>query len=277
MSREAVLEQVQILKAHGYREIVLTGVDLGSWGRDRAEGSLAGLLESLVACEHGSGRRGDAPGSVRFRLSSLEPLEVDETLLDVIESSGDRVARHLHLPLQSGADSVLRRMGRPYSAAQYLDVMERVARRLPDAALGADVIVGFPGEADDEFQETVALVKASPLTYLHVFAYSDRPGTRAATMEPKILPQIIRERSRYLRDLGVFKRAAFCDRLAGSEQRALVLRERSVDGRSVGLTGNYMEVLVDSDKNMRNHFVRVRLDGTSSDGRWDTTLLEKEE
>jgi len=277
MSKDAVLEQVQILTAHGYREIVLTGVDLGSWGRDKnAWGSLAELLDSLVRCQNGGGRHGDVPKNARFRLSSLEPLEVDETLLDVIQGSGDDVARHLHLPLQSGSDSVLRQMGRPYSAEQYLEVLHRIVRRLPDTALGADVIVGFPGETDEQFRETVSLIEASPLTYLHVFSYSDRPGTRAATMGPKIPPHIIRDRSRSLRDLGVRKKAAFCDSLYGSEQRALVLAERSSDGRSVGLTGNYMEVLVDDDEDMPNRFVRVRLDEALPDGRWDATLLEKE-
>jgi threonylcarbamoyladenosine tRNA methylthiotransferase MtaB len=277
MSKDAVLEQVRILTSHGYREIVLTGVDLGSWGRDKAEGSLAELLESLLHHQSGRGRHDDAPRSVRFRLSSLEPLEVDETLLDVIRDSGDKVARHLHLPLQSGADSILCQMGRPYSSEKYLEVVDCVARRLPDVALGADVIVGFPGETNEQFQETVSLIEASPLTYLHVFAYSDRPGTRAATMEPKIPPQIIRERSQCLRDLGVRKKAAFYDRLSGSEQRALVLAEQSTDGRSVGLTGNYMEVLVDGDEDMPNRFVRVQLEETLPDGRWDATLLQKEE
>ncbi len=168
-------------------------------------------------------------------------------------------------------------MGRPYSAAQYLEVATNLARRFPDAALGADVIVGFPGETDDEFEDTLSLVEHSPLTYLHVFAYSDRPGTRASLMEPKIDPETIKERSLRLRALGERKKAAFRDSLVGTEQRVLVLKERSTDGRLIGLTGNYLEVLVAADDTLVNQFVRVRLEGRLPDDRLESTLLRREE
>jgi threonylcarbamoyladenosine tRNA methylthiotransferase MtaB len=199
---------------------------------------------------------------------------VNEALIAVVESSGDRLARHFHLPLQSGADSVLARMGRPYSAARYLEVALGLARRLPDSALGADVIVGFPGETEAEFAETLALVEASPLTYLHVFGYSDRPGTRAAAMEPKVRPEVIKERSERLRALGARKKAAFCAAMAGTEQTVLLLEEQAADGRLVGLTGNYLQVLSDGGKTPANQFVRVRLDRPSADGLWEVTILE---
>ena len=203
-----VLAQVRSLAASGYREVVLTGIDLGSWGRDTGEGSLADLLRVLVA----------ESAVDRYRLSSVEPLEMDAALLDVIEAAGERVAQHFHLPLQSGSDSVLRRMGRPYSAAEYLEVVRSVAARFPEAALGADVIVGFPGETEEEFQETLAFVADSPLTYLHVFSYSDRPGTPAAAMKPKVQPEVIQERNARLRALGQEKKTAFRTRLVGTEQ-----------------------------------------------------------
>jgi threonylcarbamoyladenosine tRNA methylthiotransferase MtaB len=205
----------------------------------------------------------------RLRLSSIEPLEVDASLLDVIESGGERVARHLHLPLQSGSSSVLSRMGRPYTPAEYLTVANAIGRRFPDAALGADVIVGFPGETEAEFEETLALVESSPLTYLHVFAYSDRPGTRASAMTPKTHPATIQERSLRLRALGMQKNDSFRGRLSGTEQRVLVLNERSADGRLVGLTGNYMEVLVGKDEILANRFVQVQLEQSLPDGRWE--------
>jgi threonylcarbamoyladenosine tRNA methylthiotransferase MtaB len=276
LPQAAILEQMRRLASYGYREVVLTGIDLGSWGRDRAEGSLADLLAALVGeetpCTPGDGR----PLTQRYRLSSVEPLEVDDALIEVFESSGDSLARHFHVPLQSGADSVLARMGRPYTGAQYLEVVHGLARRLPDSALGADVIVGFPGETEAEFAETLSLVEASPLTYLHVFGYSDRPGTRAAAMEPKVHPEVIKERSERLRALGARKKAAFGAAMAGSEQTVLVLEERAADGRLVGLTGNYLQVLLDGGRTPANRFVRVRLDRSPADGLWEALLLERE-
>ena len=271
MPAALVQEHTRSLSKNGYREVVLTGIDLGGWGKDSGEGSLADLVRMLLT---------DSPVGYtplgRLRLSSVEPLEVTPALLDAVQDAGDRVAHHLHLPLQSGADSVLRRMARPYSAAQYLAVAREVAGRFPEMALGADVIVGFPGETEDEFQATLDLVEASPLAYLHVFAYSDRPGTAAQTMEPKITPEVIKERSARLRALGARKKESFRDRLTGSRQRVLVLEEQSPDGLLVGLTGNYMEVLVDHDDTLPNRFVQVSLDRPLSDGRWETTLLERE-
>jgi len=266
MRRAEVFEQVRLLAARGYREVVLTGIDLGSWGRDTGEGTLAGLVDVLLA-EGGVGR---------YRLSSIEPLEVDAALLDVIGQGGDRVAHHFHLPLQSGSDAVLRRMGRPYSTVEYLEVVTELARRFPDATLGADVIAGFPGETDEEFEQTLTLIEQSMLNYLHVFSYSDRPGTRAASMGPKISPETLHERSMRLIAQGARKKAAFRGSLRGTEQRALVLKERAPDGRSVGLTGNYMEVLVAGGDDMVNEFARVRLLGSLPDGRCECDLLRVE-
>jgi threonylcarbamoyladenosine tRNA methylthiotransferase MtaB len=268
MPQAAVLEQVRLLTARDYREVVLTGINLGSWGRDTDEGPLANLLRLLLEDRAPEGDPVD-----RLRLSSIEPLEIDASLLDVIEGAGERVAHHFHLPLQSGSPSVLSRMGRPYTAEEYLHVAHTIARRFPDAALGADVIVGFPGETEAEFEETLALVERSPLTYLHVFAYSDRPGTRASTMSPKIPPETIHERSLRLRSLGMQKNDSFRGRLSETEQRVLVLNERATDGRLVGLTGNYMEVLVGDDETLVNRFVRVRLERTLPDRRWEGRVL----
>ena len=266
MPEADVLEQVRRLTARDYQEVVLTGIDLGRWGKDSGAGSLADLLALLV--EQG--------GASRYRLSSIEPMELDGALLDVIERAGDRVARHFHLPLQSGSDPVLRRMGRPYSAAEYLDVTKGLVHRFPDAALGADVIVGFPGETDPEFEETCSFIEHAPLTYLHVFSYSDRPGTRASLMEPKVDPDTIRERSVRLRELGERKNALFRHALAGTDQRALVLKERTPEGLLLGLTGNYQEVLLEGDATLANRFVRVRMSRPLTDGRWETVLVHEE-
>jgi len=264
MPATEVLRQVKLLGERGFQEVVLTGINLGSWGRDTGEGTVADLLELLLA---------ECSQPYRFRLSSIEPLDVDCRLLQVIAQAGERVARHLHLPLQSGSDPVLARMGRPYTSDEYLRVVEAVASLLPDAALGADVITGFPGESEREFAETLALLERAPLTYLHVFSYSDRPGTRASRMQPKVAPELIRERTRTLRRLGEQKKAAFRARCRGTEQLALVLKDQTVEGHSIGLTGNYLEVLLPGDNALVNRFVRVRLEQPRSDGRWKASLL----
>lgn len=263
MPRVEVIEQVRLLAQRGFREVVLTGINLGSWGRDTGEGSLAELLRDLAAID----------GPLRFRLSSIEPLEVVPELLSATEDAGDRMAHHFHLPLQSASDAVLRNMNRPYTSADYLTIIGDVARRFPDAALGADVIVGFPGETDRDFADTVTFVERAPLTYIHVFTYSDRPGTAASAMKAKVHPETIHERSVHLRALGEHKRTAFLERMTRTEQRALILRERSHDGRLVALTGNYMEALVAGDDSLMNRFAHVQLERQGADGRWEATLL----
>ncbi|MHB9148926.1 MAG: tRNA (N(6)-L-threonylcarbamoyladenosine(37)-C(2))-methylthiotransferase MtaB [Thermoleophilia bacterium] len=254
-----VLEQVNLLTERGYGEVVLTGIHLGRWGRDTGEGSLADLLESLLR----------ETSALRFRLSSIEPLEVDERLLAVARGAGNRFAEHFHMPLQSGSPSVLRRMNRPYSVADYSSRVLAVREAFPDAAIGADVIVGFPGESNEEFAETLELVDRLPLTYLHVFPYSDRPGTEASRASGKVAPELIAERSARLRALGSAKDADFQGTFAGRELQALVLRQWSDDGRLVSLTGNYIEVLVDGDDDLINEFVLAVPRRREADGRWE--------
>ncbi len=264
MSAAEVLRQVRLLGEQGFQEVVLTGINLGSWGRDTGEGTVADLLDLLL---------GECGQPYRFRLSSIEPLDMDSRLLAVIAQAGERVAHHFHLPLQSGSDAVLARMGRPYTADEYLRVVETVASLFPDAALGADVITGFPGESEQEFAETLALLKAAPLTYLHVFSYSDRPGTRASRMRPKVAPEVIRERTNLLRRLGEQKKETFRARCHGTEQVALVLKDQTSEGLWTGLTGNYLEVLLPEGGTLVNRLVRVRLEQPRSDGRWHVSLL----
>ncbi|MBC7294539.1 MAG: MiaB/RimO family radical SAM methylthiotransferase, partial [Thermoleophilia bacterium] len=263
-----VIAQVKLLEERGFAEVVLTGINLGSWGREWREDGGAALATGRAGpatSETAPATRRAAPppqatdgGSAantttlagllkqlleqtavpRFRLSSIEPLEVDSSLLDVMEAAEERVAHHFHLPLQSGSDAVLRRMNRPYRAAEYLRVVEEIVARFPNAAVGADVIVGFPGESEQEFAQTLTFVERCPLTYLHVFSYSDRPGTPAYDMGPKVAPEVIHERSQRLRQLGERKKAEFRQRIAGSVQTALILREPSPEGMLQGVTGN---------------------------------------
>ncbi|HZJ03079.1 MAG TPA: tRNA (N(6)-L-threonylcarbamoyladenosine(37)-C(2))-methylthiotransferase MtaB [Thermoleophilia bacterium] len=259
-----VLEQVQLLGDRGYREVVLTGIHVGAWGRDLDTGdTLADLLTRLPSVE-----------SVRrFRLSSIEPMELDERVLRAISAAGLRYAGHFHLPLQSGSDNVLRRMNRPYMAADYLARVRQVRGAFPEAALGADVIVGFPGETEEDFEETCTLVTNSPLTYLHVFAYSDRPGTRASAMKGKVGPEIIHERSRRLRELGDQKNRAFQEAFRGRVLEALVLERQGEDDRLIALTGNYLRVAVPVDRRMINRLVPVKLLEPSGEG-WTGKIVE---
>jgi threonylcarbamoyladenosine tRNA methylthiotransferase MtaB len=257
-----VATQVRLLADQGFREVVLTGIHLGAWGRDTGEGSLADLLAALTGFDE----------SLRFRLSSTEPMEVDDRVLRVMEAGGERFAHHLHVPLQSGSDAVLRRMNRPYRGEAYLQRVEAIRGVFPDAAIGADVIVGFPGETDQEFAETLALVERAPLTYLHVFTYSDRPGTRASAMMDKVPPEVIAARGGQVRRLGARKDREFQDRFQGTVLTALVLKDRATDGRLVGLTGNYLEVLVEGGDELKNSFVPVRALRRGDDGRWDGEL-----
>jgi threonylcarbamoyladenosine tRNA methylthiotransferase MtaB len=257
-----VQEQVRILGRQGYAEVVLTGIHLGAWGRDTGEGSLADLLAGLLEVT-------EVP---RYRLSSTEPMEVGDRVLQVMRDSGGRFAEHFHVPLQSGSDAVLRRMNRPYRAGQYADRVLAIRTAFPEAAIGADVIVGFPGETEEEFGESLALVGRLPLTYLHVFAYSDRPGTRSSGMTGKVSPEVIAERSERLRAAGEEKNRRFQEQFRGRTMLALLLRQRAADGRIVGLTGNYLEVLVDGTDEIMNSYAPVRLLDRRPDGRWEAEL-----
>jgi len=262
-----VLHQVRVLAEKGFREVVLTGIHLGSWGTDTGDGTLADLLRTLAT-----------DTSMRhFRLSSTEPLEVDDRVLSVMGGYGDRFAEHFHLPLQSGSDSVLRRMNRPYDAQRYAERVHAVRAAFPDAAIGADVIVGFPGESEAEFQDSLRLVESLPLTYLHVFPYSDRPGTRASTATDKVAPNAISERSIRFREVGEVKDQAFQARFAGRELRALLLKQRSAGDMIVGITGNYLEVQVPGDASLMNRFARVVPLERRSDGRWLGSLVDVDE
>ncbi len=221
-----------------HSEIVLTGVHIGAYGADlRGSPSLSSLVEKLIA----------SIPSVRFRLSSLEATEVDERLEELFVGSPDRLAPHVHAPLQSGSDRVLRLMGRSwYSANDYRERVERLASRVGALGLGADVMVGFPGETDDDFRATQDLVATLPYTYLHVFQYSERAGTPAARFGPPVSPEVSRSRSGVLRALACVKSAAYRRAQQGRTADVVVLRRAR--GRFDGLTGDYLHVGVKTDR-----------------------------
>jgi threonylcarbamoyladenosine tRNA methylthiotransferase MtaB len=229
--------------AAGYREIVLTGVHLGSYGRDLDEpSSLVALLRRLVA----------TPEDVLFRVSSLEPMDCTPDLV-ALAAMSSKIAPHFHLPLQHGADTMLRAMRRPYTAAYYRTLVARIVTLMPHASIGTDVIVGFPGETDDDFDEGLALLGQLPLSHVHVFPYSDRPGTEASRLHPKVEGAVIRDRGRRVREIGAALTRRFRSTAHGTTRRALV-----VDDGWSAVTDNYVKVRLD-ERRERNSWVEVRL------------------
>jgi threonylcarbamoyladenosine tRNA methylthiotransferase MtaB len=230
---DEVIREVHALCAEGAKEIVLSGINLGSYGRDlvpRAE--LGGVVWRIL----------DETGLDQFRFSSIEPQDVTEDFVELVASS-PRIARHFHIPLQSGSDRILRAMRRWYRTEHYAQRVKLIRRLLPDAAIGADVIVGFPGETDADFRATFEFIERLPFTYLHAFSFSARPGTAAATLSDQIPLATIRDRARALRELGQRKSEAFRASLAGRTLRSLTLA-RGGDGWTEALTGNYLKVRI---------------------------------
>lgn len=229
MPLDQVIAQVRALSA-GYQEIVLTGINLGRWGREpgfttsRGPLRLAGLLRILL----------EETAIGMIRLSSVEPMDFSDDLLELMASES-RIARHVHAPLQSGSDSVLKRMKRKYRVRHYEERIRRAHALMPDAAFGADVMTGFPGETDAEFEETAALTRRLPFTYLHVFTYSERPGTPASSL-PQVPWKIRKDRTARLRELAAAKNLEFRHRMLGRPLRAVTL------GNGIALTDNYLQV-----------------------------------
>jgi threonylcarbamoyladenosine tRNA methylthiotransferase MtaB len=242
-----VIEEVRKLVARGAREIVLSGINLGAYGRDltpRVE--LAAVVERIL---------NDTPLE-RLRFSSIEPRDVTEDFVALLASS-ERIAQHFHIPLQSGSDRVLRAMHRWYRAEHYAERLRIIRRYLPGAAIGADVIVGFPGETEADFQATVEFIERLPFTYLHVFSFSERPGTEAANLPERVEHGKIRKRARALRALAVTKSTAFRASQAGRTLRALTLA-RGCDDWTEALTENYLKVRI-AGQRLANQWCNVRL------------------
>jgi threonylcarbamoyladenosine tRNA methylthiotransferase MtaB len=224
---EWVISEARRLAASGYPEIILTGINLGRWGREWGAGrQLVHLLERLLA--------ETTIGTIR--LSSVEPMDFTTPLLELMARE-PRIARHVHAPLQSGSDTVLRRMHRKYRPRHYEDRIRLAHSLMPDAAIGADVMVGFPGETDAEFAETVAFIESLPFTYLHVFTYSERPGTRAVDLPNPVPVELRRARNQVLRDLSARKNLEFRRRMIGRRLPAV-----TVSNHGVAITTNYIRV-----------------------------------
>lgn len=257
-SRElaSIISQAKRSVGLGYKEIVLTGVHLGTYGRDL--GGAIDLVDVLEALEKVEGLR-------RIRLSSVEPTDVSPELIDLLAGS-DRICRHLHLPLQSGDDEILARMNRPYQASEYRDLVMTLTDRVPGIGIGADVIVGFPGETDGNFRNTYEFVEGLPFSYLHVFNFSRRPGTVAATLPDQVPPGVRKERSRLMKGLRERKMLQFRRSFIGEKLEVLIENRRDKEtGKLTGLTDNYIRVLVDGEDELMNEIMEVELTGVEGD------------
>jgi len=253
---QTVIAEIQRLADSGFREIVLSGINLGTYGRDLTPRSgILVLLQRIL----------DETPVERLRVSSIEPLDVTQDLIDLFASS-ERIAHHFHMPLQSASDRILGAMHRWYRAEHYARRIELIQELLPDAAIGADVITGFPGETEADHAATLQFIEERKFTYLHVFSYSSRPGTKAATLAGQIPGHIIKRRARELRALGEAKNAAFRDAQIGRTLRALTLHPSegcAARGITPALTSNYVQVHLPVAL-PSNLFVDAKITGTSA-------------
>jgi threonylcarbamoyladenosine tRNA methylthiotransferase MtaB len=258
---EVVEEQVRGLVEAGHPEVVLTGVDLGHYGADLTPRiRLAALLRRLTR----------VPGLRWLRLSSMLPAYFTDEVVEILGGS-PVMAPHLHVPLQSGSDRVLRAMRRPYTAAGYRRVVERLSAAIPRLGLGADVLVGFPGESEADFARTLDLVEALPFSYLHVFPYSARPGTEAAARPGRLDPRALATRARRLRAVGEAASRRFRESLVGRTEDVLVLElPDRASGDLVGLTGSYVAVTFPGPDGLRRRMARVRVTGAGAAATWGT-------
>jgi threonylcarbamoyladenosine tRNA methylthiotransferase MtaB len=247
---DEIMGQVERLVGNGYREIVLTGIHIGRYGRDIGlKMDLARLIEMLL----------DQTEGIRIRLSSIEINEVSDALLELI-SSNERVAPHLHIPLQSGDDSLLAAMNRPYGSDYFRRRIGEISEVREAMAIGTDVIVGFPGETEENFGNTQRLLREMPFTYLHVFGFSKRPGTPAADMPHQVHPEVRKRRSRKLIALGKRKRIDFMKSRIGQTELSLVQGSAHRFSRfSIALSGTYCEVLIKRETDISGSLLPVRI------------------
>ncbi len=258
---DQVLHQVEQLGRLGYREAVLTGIHIGCYGHDLTPA--IGLVDLLGHVQHA--------GTIdRVRLSSIEPAELTDAIIDLAASPEDAMGRlcpHFHIPLQSGDDGILERMHRPYGRDDFKERVHRIIGRLPDAAIGVDTLIGFPGETDAAFENTYAVIRSLPVAYLHVFPFSAREGTPAFSFKDQVPAQVIKRRCARMRRLGASKRRDFYERHIGKVVTVLVEETRDrITGRLKGFSDNYLPVCVDGPDDLINTFQPVEIQRLSSDG-----------
>jgi threonylcarbamoyladenosine tRNA methylthiotransferase MtaB len=267
MPMERVIAEVGTLVDAGYREIVISGINLGRWGKDLVvdrrplvfgeqnptnDQRLVLLIRDIL----------DATSLQKLRISSVEPMDWSDELIELVALS-PRIAKHAHVPMQSASDTVLRRMHRKYRPWHYREKILKIRAAMPWAAIGADVMVGFPGETELEFDDTRAMIEELPFTYLHVFTYSARPGTPAAELLGQIPIAVARERNRVLREIASAKKAAFMRSLIGNVVEAITLQSRGADFTEA-LTENYLKMKI-SGHHPANRWIDARVEGISGE------------
>jgi threonylcarbamoyladenosine tRNA methylthiotransferase MtaB len=282
LETDRIIREVNALVESGYREVVLSGINLGRWGRDLAVSPQPSAVSEpcrrpLLACpERSEGADDQRLASLirailtetsleKLRLSSIEPMDWSDELISLLASSR-RIAKHAHVPMQSASDAVLRRMHRKYRPWHYREKIEKIRAAMPAAAIGADVMVGFPGETDADLDATRRMIEDLPLTYLHVFTYSARPGTPAAAMAKQVPVHAARERNRLLRELAAEKKLKFMRGLIGKEIEALTLRSHRCAGESPAPT-HFTEALTDN-------YLKLHLKGRYESNRWLRACVE---
>ena len=234
---DEIENQVKVLVENGFKEIVLTGTQLSQYGYDHKEGYLYDLLKRLIKID----------GLYRVRLSSMGINEIDEKLLDLITSE-EKIAPHFHLSLQSASDKVLKDMKRNYTLSQYIKVVNEIVKRRPDTAIGTDIITGFPTETKEEFKKSLKVIEELPFAYIHVFTYSQREGTSAVKFVDIVHPKEKKERTKILRQISEEKNYNFRKRYLNKDLEVLIIGEK--EGKKVGLTGNYIHIKFESDKDI---------------------------
>jgi threonylcarbamoyladenosine tRNA methylthiotransferase MtaB len=247
---EEIVEEINALYDNGYCEVVLTGVHIG---RYKKRLNLAELLRAIL----------EQTKMPRIRLSSLKPNEFKDELIELIGAE-KRICAHVHLPIQSGDDDILKAMGRKYTAVSISQLTRRLAEARPEITIGADIIVGFPGETDANFENTLALVKNNPIHHLHVFSYSDRPGTPASQMNSKVDPETKAKRSARLRRLGNIRKNEHAEKFIGSTLD-VVVEDRTRGGVYGGISGNYLRVEFDGSEEMKKKLIQIKIRSRDKD------------
>ena len=252
--RENILKNIDEAIYSGFKEITLTGINLGTWGMDKGE-NFSSLVYDIA----------QIPGDFRVRLSSINPMEIDNDLIRLIAGS-EKICPHLHIPLQSGDDEVLKRMRRNYNRDQYLDVVHRAASAIPNLGLGADVIVGFPGETEAAFENTRKIIEDLPFSYLHVFSYSPRRGTEANDYKDDVPGNIKKERNKILSELAKEKGLKFKNKFLNKTTTVLIENQRDKKtGKLKGHTDNYIPISVDGPDPYKNSLIPITLQKVSGD------------
>jgi threonylcarbamoyladenosine tRNA methylthiotransferase MtaB len=245
----SILNNISELAAQGYQEIVLTGIHLGAFGRDhRPKSRLTDLLKAILS----------RTSIRRIRLSSLEVNELDEQLIQLLDDP--RLCKHLHIPLQSGDDSILRLMNRRYDVIDFISAVERIARKVKNIAIGTDIIVGFPGEGEAEFSHTKKTIESLPLAYMHIFPFSARPLTEAARMTGQNAVSVRKERFAVLNAVNIRKKQEYMS-LQVSKTLDIIIEERCSDGAVLGTSSNYLKVRTTSDANHKGSLIHVGISG----------------